>query len=500
MRLFWQQHPALLYGLALLLGISSAISGSLWLFFPLIVLSAMVRPYWKMALVIVVFAGAFGYVQLRYTFPDLPREGIGGKALFSPSSVRVHQATFSRQWIYSGTLDAFEPAGIAKGIPVSISLPSKKGTIRPPASGTYAIEGTLKRSSGGRYFLQTHKGTDWKPISSGYGFGEWRYQAKEEVKRYIKKGIPEKESAAFLAGITTGDFDDPMLAFEFGRFGLQHIMAISGFHFAIIAALLLFPLRLVTNTKSAALLLSLILTSYFLFLGTTPSIMRAWLMIIMALIAYCLERRNAPLNALGIAVIVILLYDPLMVTRIGFQFSVLATASILFFYPAFDLWLQKSLLPKRELSTVAKMPMLDQHGYLLASIARQGIALLLAVNLAALPLMAFYFHRFPWLSLLYNLFFPFMVSLSVLFLIVGAALGLLLPPIGAAIHQLNSSYTQFMLNMTSNMPVALDITWYLPRLEPQWLILYVTFLILGGIYTKKWLTSRREAALDLAFL
>lgn len=460
----------------------------------------MVRPYWKIALVVVVFAGAFGYVQLRYTFPDIPREGIEGKALFSPGSVRVRQATFSRQWIYSGTLDSFDPAGIAKRIPVTVSVPSKKGTARPPASGTYAIKGTLKRSTSGRYFLQTKKGTPWTPVSAGYGFGEQRYQAKEEVKRYIKKHIPNKESAAFLAGITTGDFDDPLMAFEFGRFGLQHIMAISGFHFAIIAALLLFPLRLLTGSKSAALLLTLILTTYFLFLGTTPSIMRAWLMIIMALIAYCLEKRNAPLNALGVAIIVILLYDPMMVTRIGFQFSVLATAAILFFYPAFDLWLQGGILPKRELSVVAKMPALDQHGYLLASIARQGIALLLAVNLAALPLMAFYFHRFPWLSLLYNLFFPFMVSLSVLFLIVGGALGLLMPPIGAAIHQLNGAYTQFMLNMTGNMPVALDVTWYLPRLAPEWLIIYVTLLIVGGVYVKKWLAARRELALDLAFL
>ena len=71
----------------------------------------------------------------------------------------------------------------------------------------------------------------------------------------------------------------------------------------------------------------------------------------------------------------------------------------------------------RSLSKITEMHWLDQHAYCLLYYLRQGLALALAVNLVAMPITFFYFQKFPLMSLFYNLFFPFLVSFSMLLLL-----------------------------------------------------------------------------------
>ena len=63
--------------------------------------------------------------------------------------------------------------------------------------------------------------------------------------------------------------------------------------------------------------------------------------------------------------IVILIGNPQIAYHIGFQFSFLATASILIFYNPINIALQ-SILPKRSLSDITTMNTLNQHGYILS--------------------------------------------------------------------------------------------------------------------------------------
>ena len=77
--------------------------------------------------------------------------------------------------------------------------------------------------------------------------------------------------------------EDRLMQFEFGRFGLQHIMAISGFHFAILAGFFSFGLHLMLNRRVANAFLIALLSTYFVFLGAGPSILRAWMTILITL-------------------------------------------------------------------------------------------------------------------------------------------------------------------------------------------------------------------------
>jgi competence protein ComEC len=254
-------------------------------------------------------------------------------------------------------------------------------------------------------------------------------------------------------------------------------MAISGFHFAIIASILALLLRFMIPERLSTPLLILLLSSYFFFLGDSPSIIRAWITILVALVGLSLERRSFGINSLGVAILFILLYNPLMSQSIGFQFSALSTAAILLFYPIFDHLMQKVFI-RRSLGQMIEMDTFNQHGYTILATFRQASAMALAVNIVALPAMLFYFEKFPYLSLLYNLFFPFLVSFSMFLLIIGLVLG----PLGGFVHAINSIYTRFVLNFLYGMPSTFDYTLHTGSIRGEFLICYLIGIFLWGIW------------------
>ncbi len=465
---FWNTAPALLYALVVLIASSAAFSGNLILLIPAVFILFPLVPDWKRLLILLILGGsAFGFVNSAYDFPEVPKEGIRGTGYFEISSLSSRRTPYGMQWVYQGKLRYFHGYQI---IPCTISISEKEW----PANQSYKVTGTLKKSKKGSYFFVTDKKIAWLPVKGSWSLAEMRFNAKQTVSKYIIDHIPNRRAADFLAGLATGNFEDPLMFNEFARFGLQHIMAISGFHFAIIASILGIILRLIIPEKYSTPLLIFLLSSYFFFLGDSPSIIRAWITILVALVGITLEKRVFGLNSLGAAILFIVIYSPLMCSSVGFQFSVLSTAAILLFYPIFD----RLLTMKRSLSDMVEMDWFDQHGYAILTTFRQALALGLAVNIVAIPAMLFYFQKFPYLSLLFNLFFPFLVSISMLLLIVGLILG----PLGGIVHLVNSYYTDFALNFLYGMPTSFDYILKIKSFPAEVLVVYLTLVFAGGIY------------------
>lgn len=511
---FWNRCPALLYGLCALLSCYATLQPSWIILIPmtLFLIPQLLAAWYRLEralhrifLCCILFLCISFYTSYAYLLPTLPPEGVKGAAHLSITSLQARSTHFGRQWIHQGRLLQFTPENalengpIGKNLPISLSLPDHEHLQRPLANQDYLVHGILKQTDRGQYILKVFPKDPWHPILGSWSLAEYRYHAKQLVKRYISSHIPSPYSASFLSGLATGEFESRLLAFEFSRFGLQHIMAISGFHFSIIAAILGLFFRFTFSRKRGAAFLALLLCSYFLFLGCTPSIMRAWIAISAYLIAQLLEKRASALNSLGVALLAILLIDPLSCTNMGFQLSFLTTAAILLLYSGCDFFMEKAL-SKRSLSQMIRMNLLNQHGYTLLCFFRQGIALSLAVNLVALPVTLFAFQKFPWMSLLYNLFFPFLVSGAMLLLLIGVLLSLTIPPAADWIHALNSGYTQWVLNFTLNMPTSFDI--YL-RIDtfPSWVLTsYLSVLFFAGIVIKQQMEKKKEQLQDLAFL
>ncbi|MFQ5729631.1 MAG: ComEC/Rec2 family competence protein, partial [Waddliaceae bacterium] len=346
------------------------------------------------------------------------------------------------------------------------------------------------------YYVVVKNDTLWHPVLGSWSIAEWRYSMKEGLKKTVFARIKNPRSAEVLSGIMTGDFEDRIMRMEFGKMGLQHLMAISGFHFALIAMMFSMLLRWIAPPKIATGILIILLSVYFVVLGGSPSISRAWVMCFIALMGFVAEKPSYALNSIGVAILFILFYDPLLCQTLGFQFSMVTTASILLWYPIIRVWVEK-IFQKRHLGQMSKMSLIDQHCYCLLSVIKEGVALAVAVNLTALPMTLHLFEKFPFLSLLYNLFIPFLVSVSMFLFIIAGLSSVLLPPLGAILHSINSHFTHFMLNFVYNVPNTLNYNWRVSDFRAPHLIAYLCIIFLLGIFLN---ARREEKSLPFAFI
>lgn len=104
--------------------------------------------------------------------------------------------------------------------------------------------------------------------------------------------------------------------------GTMHLFAISGLHVALLAGTLLLLLQLfrIPRAWCAALVIPL-LWFYVLVTGMPASAVRAATMLTVLLAGWILKRPADLLNSLGTAALVILVFDPQQLFRLGFQLS-----------------------------------------------------------------------------------------------------------------------------------------------------------------------------------
>ncbi len=448
------------------------------------------------------FASYF-YCQSYYRLPILPAEGLVGTARITIDSVSDQSSHFGPSWLLKGTIQSFIPEGtsksIAHGVPYRLTIPANGKRMRPPAHQSYSVKAKLRMPHSRFYTLSVDKKADWLPIQGSWSLAESRYDFKKAIGDSIRRHVLNTRAANLLVGLVTGEFSDKQTRLSLGRFGLQHILAISGFHFAILAAMLSMALGIVLPLRWQLVTLLAVLAGYCLFLGYGPSIMRAWIAISVALVGQLLTRQPKALNSMGVAMLVIIIIDPLAVQSPAFQLSFLATSAILLLTPPVHTLLTH-LWPPRSLSNIVDMSRLDQHGYVILGLCRHSLALTLAVHIATVPVCLWYFEKFPLLSLLYNLFFPFLVSVSMLLLMIGGVLCLFIPALGDLVHSINGSYTHLILNMTFNAPAWMDFTWRIEQPPLALVIGFVTLVTLVGILARQWLAERNEMQAEYTFL
>ncbi len=161
---------------------------------------------------------------------------------------------------------------------------------------------------------------------------------RHDIVRSIVKTPFTPATAAFLAAVLTGDrsMTEPEIKATFSASGLAHLLALSGLHVGILTAcfsILLIPMLLCGHRKWAMAMTIAALWFFAIMTGLTPSVVRAVIMGSILLISLMLERRTSPLNALSLAAILILLFDPGAILMPGFQLSFIGVLSILVFAP-----------------------------------------------------------------------------------------------------------------------------------------------------------------------
>jgi competence protein ComEC len=218
--------------------------------------------------------------------------------------------------------------------------------------------------------------------------------------------VPEPE-AALGAGILLGvrasiarEIND-----AFSTAGLTHVVAISGWNIAIVAALVAAAVRPLARRPggrwTTAAVAAAVVAGYVVLTGASPSVVRAALMAAAMLVARLGGSRAHASSALAMAALVMLVAAPAVLWDVGFQLSLLATGGLVWFGASVE-------------RRLAGWP-----GWL-----REPVALTLAAQLTTLPVILVNFERLSLVAPIANVLVVPFVPVAMLFSAVASVVGL----------------------------------------------------------------------------
>ncbi|MFG0260517.1 MAG: ComEC/Rec2 family competence protein, partial [Phycisphaerales bacterium JB041] len=149
--------------------------------------------------------------------------------------------------------------------------------------------------------------------------------------------LPEAEGSAgraMLAALLLGERESGAeeLRATFARQGLAHVLAISGFHLAVMAGAALFAVRLTGDRgRLEPLLVALLVVLYVLILPARAPILRAATMVLVWLLAESSGRRYDKRALLAWVAIAVLVVRPMDLFSLGYQLTFGITAALVWF-------------------------------------------------------------------------------------------------------------------------------------------------------------------------
>jgi competence protein ComEC len=263
-------------------------------------------------------------------------------------------------------------------------------------------------------------------------------------------GDPSKDTLGVVVALLTGDREmlSPELEELYRAAGIFHVMAISGAQVAIVILVFYFVLRRLGASEVATLwTLLLVVPLYAAFCGSGPPVVRAALAASVILGARLLSLDRPHVNALALAGLLLLLWEPLWLEDPGFQLSFAAMAAIL--------WLSEALTNRLRPLGLLAMP-------LAVSIAAQAVVV---------PITAWHFHGLTWVAPLASLV---AVPLSGAIVIVGLALVFLSGvPLLSDLLSLGAHVGVALLTGTARLASELPgATLAVPRPSFPWMLAY----------------------------
>lgn len=224
----------------------------------------------------------------------------------------------------------------------------------------------------------------------------------QEIGKLLRdeiRSVFPKDSAPFMLALLTGDksdyYKDDSLYTSMSISGLSHIVAVSGMHVSFLVAFL--QLVMGKNRRSSIACLALIWL-FVIMSGSSPSAVRAGLMLSVCLMAPVFNRENDRLTTLSFALAMILAINPFSAGSVSLQLSFAAIAGIyMFAKPIFDYLSEHT-------PDINKLPRVKV--YVIGTLSSS-----LAVTVFSVPLIALHFGYISLLAPVANILCLWAVSL-----------------------------------------------------------------------------------------
>jgi len=316
---------------------------------------------------------------------------------------------------------------------------------------------------------------NWTDISKKehFNFLKRTQASRDYLVNALRHSLKNDDAYSIAAAILIGQREHMAeeLVKSYRNAGAAHIIAVSGLHVGAIALLInwLLKLTIKNSIQGKMLKLAIIVISlsiYSLLTGSSPSVVRASIMFSLLFGGQLFNKSKNSWNNLAIVALLLLLYNPMYIFNISFQFSFLAVCGILLYYPLIN-----TITTKRNKITafILKISLIS-----------------IAAQFFLWPLSIYYFNTFPFGFIISNIILiPAAVVLIyggiLLFIsyIIYQPLGLLL---GGILNFCLVKLNNFIYIINDYESLVISNIWIS---KPSLVIIYISLLCLSAYYYKK---------------
>jgi competence protein ComEC len=270
-----------------------------------------------------------------------------------------------------------------------------------------------------------------RDVSENYGNGSLLYLSANNIRKSLQDSadvLPKDDGALFMGLIIGDDRQQPAtMITAFRNSGLSHLTAVSGQNVAFLLTVMS-PLLMRARSSSRFGLTLFVLLWFTVVTRGEPSVLRAAMMAGFVALGALRGRDTPARRMLGLAIIVLIVCDPLLAWSVGFWMSSSATLGLLLVTPQLAKIIPGPLWFSKALSTT------------------------MGAQLGVMPITALIFHSAPVVALATNLL---AVPVAGAVMLVGIPLGMM-----AGILAQISSGTMMTICLTALMwPVGVAVRW-----------------------------------------
>ena len=147
-----------------------------------------------------------------------------------------------------------------------------------------------------------------------------------EIKKYILNKTSNYKNNGYLNAFIIGDKTDLEFYETYQNNGISHLFALSGMHISMLSLLIY---KLVNKLKHKDLIVIIFLLFYVTLTNFSASILRTIIFFIILKLNKKLDLNISTKNALILTLSIIMIYNPLIIFDIGFQYSGLVTFGLI---------------------------------------------------------------------------------------------------------------------------------------------------------------------------
>ena len=317
-------------------------------------------------------------------------------------------------------------------------------------------------------------------------------KARQALIEVIRTALP-KEQASLAVGVLLGDkylMEEDMKS-DFKEVGISHLLAVSGLHTSVIAALILSILQATRLPKKwIYLIICFAVVCFMALTGFSASVARSGIMLIMFYLGKFFYSKADSLNSLGFSAFALTLFNPFAAGDLGLLLSVSATLGIILFDGYFK-------------EKIENLALKIKFGSKIISKLAGTISLTLASTLATMPVIMLSFGRISLISIIANILTVFPTMLMMLFVLFFSVLYLipLLKFVAIPLALLSGiliNYVTFCANILAQIPFA-SVPTNQPMV-PFWLACTCILVALSLILYEKYKLLKFSAILSCIIL